>query len=183
MNDLSDYSGEFNPNIRLEDFSKDFLLKLLELYSRLFLAIDGFWYLAVKKRAGNEEALSCDMWAWKKEVRYEMKRLRELLGIQGNDVVTLMKALQLTPFFQNVKCRIATTDRNHAVLTVTHCPTLEALEKEGEGRERGICKSIDATVFQEYADFVNPDIEARYLKLPPRQSKDEICCQWEFALR
>lgn len=177
---LGDYSGEFNPDISIEDFSKDVLVELLKLYSKLFLAIDGFWYLAIKGRISDEEALACDVWAWEKEVRYEMRRLTKLLRIEGNDVATLMKALQMSPWFQNVAYRIEMAGRNSALLTITDCPVLEALEKEGEGREKTICKVMDAMVFKKYAEFFNPDIEVRYLKLPPRESKRDICCQWEF---
>lgn len=183
MNGLSDYSGEFNPDIRFEDFSKDFLVELLKLYSKLVLAIDGFWYLAIKERDSNEGAALCDMWAWEKEVKYEMNRLAKLLKIQGNAVVTLMKALQMSPWFQNLEYNIEIINKNNAVLTIAHCPTLEALEKEGEGRERTICKLVDAMIYKKYAEFFNPNMEVRHLKLPPRKSKEEICCQWEFKVR
>ena len=29
MSDLKDYSGEFDPNLKMEDFSKDFLIKVM----------------------------------------------------------------------------------------------------------------------------------------------------------
>jgi hypothetical protein len=31
-------------------------------------------------------------------------------------------------------------------------------------------------------DTVNPYIGVTLLKLPPRKSKDEMCCQWELNL-
>lgn len=179
---LVDYSGELDPDLSIGDFSKDVLVELLKLYSRLFLAIDGFWYLAVRQRTGDDEALACDMWAWEKEVRYEMRRLAKLLRIEGSDVTTLMKALQMTPWFQNVTYRIQTAGRSRALLTITDCPVLEALEREGEGREKTICRVMDTLVFKKYAEFFNPDIEVRHLKLPPRESQQDICCQWEFRL-
>ncbi len=179
-NGLGDYSGELNPDISTKDFSKETLIDLINLYSKLFMAIDGFWYLAVKERISDEEALACDMWAWEKEVRYEMRRLAKLLRIEGNDVATVMKALQLSPWFQNVTYRIEMAGKNSALLTITDCPVLEALEREGEGREKTICKVMDAMVFKKYAEFFNPAIEVRYFTLPPRTSKEDICCQWEF---
>jgi len=182
MSGLRDYSGEFNPNIKLEDFSKEALIGLLELYSRLFLAVDGFWYLAVKGRVSNEEALSCDMWVWEREIKYEMDRLVKLLRIQGNDVVALMKALQMSPWFSTLGYNIKTIGRNGAVLTVTYCPILTAMEKEGEGREKTFCKSVEPLMFKMYANYFNPDIEIKPLNLPPGKSKREICCQWEFKV-
>ncbi len=45
MSRLRDYSGQFNPNLKLEDFSKEVLVKLIKMYGRLYMAVDGFWYL------------------------------------------------------------------------------------------------------------------------------------------
>jgi len=43
MADLVDYSGEFRPNIKYQDFSKEALARLLTQYARLGLALDGWW--------------------------------------------------------------------------------------------------------------------------------------------
>jgi len=33
--------------------------------------------------------------------------------------------------------------RHHALLTITNCPTLISLEKEGTGREKRICQELE----------------------------------------
>lgn len=182
MRILRDYGGEFLPEMRFETFSKGTLIELLRLYGRLLLAADGFWYLAVKERSGNEEALACDLWAWEKLSKYELEHLTKLMRIHGNDVVALLKTFQLSPWFWNLECKVEVKNRNHAVLEVTYCPTLIALEKEGEGREDSICNLVEPKVFKDYASFINPDMEVKCLKSPPRKSQNEICCQWEFKL-
>ena len=179
---MRDYSGEFLPELKLEDFSADTLLGLVKLYSRLYMAVDGFWYLAVKERLGNDEALACDIRAWEMNAKYELTRVTRQLNIQGNDVVAFVKAVQLTPWFLNMEYEIEIENRSSAVLTVTHCPTLDALEKEGEGRENQICNIFEPTVFKSYASFFNPDAEVKCLKSPPRDNQGEICCQWQFTL-
>ena len=112
-----------------------------------------------------------------------MSRITGLLNIKGNDVVSLMKAMQITPWFRNTEHDIDMRNQNTAILTINRCATLEALEKEGEGREKDICNAFEPIVFTRYASFFNPDIEVKCLKSPPRKSKDEICCQWEFSLK
>lgn len=57
MKVLRDYSGEFLPEMRSERFPKSTLLDLLRLYARFCLAVDRFWYLSVKEKNGNKEAL------------------------------------------------------------------------------------------------------------------------------
>ncbi len=182
MKKLSDYSGRFLPDLKPSDFSPDTLAQLLTLYSQLYIALDGFWYLVVKERAGDEEALACDLQAWERICKYEMAKIKRQLKIRGNDVVALMKALQVCPWFQPMKCKMEIRNKNYGMFTVTYCPTLAALEEEGEGREGEICNLVEPRILGAYAASFNPDIEVKCLKSPPRKSRDDICCQWEFRL-
>ncbi len=133
MKNLEDYNGQFMPDLRLSDFSPDALAGMAGLYSKLYIALDGFWYLTVKGRAGNEEALASDIQIWDKLSKYEMFNITEQMNIRGNDVSALMKAVQLVPWLQRMQYNIELKNPNHAILTVTACPTLNALEKETQG--------------------------------------------------
>ncbi|MCK4792529.1 MAG: hypothetical protein KAV87_52860 [Desulfobacteraceae bacterium] len=182
MKELTDYSGEFDPNIRYEDFSKNSLLELLNAYSDYIRKLDGFWYLMVKDRMGDDEAFACDTNVWEKMYAIEFEMTRKLFKIKGNDVVALMKAFQMSPWTRTYRHSMELQSPHHGILTVTHCPTLLALEREGEGREERICQQLEPKLFRKQADFFNPEIQVRALKLPPRKSKDEVHCQWEFKL-
>ena len=182
MEKLNDYSGQFIPNLKPSDFSAGTLSELLGVYGRLYTAVDGFWYFAVKERIDNKEALACDLWVWERLCKYEVKRIATQLNIQGDDVVALMKALQMTPWFQDMECEIEIKNQNYAVYTVTRCRTLEALEKEGEGRELQICRTVEPCILKSYASYFNPRIKVTCLKVPPRKNPDGICCQWKFDL-
>ena len=182
MERLSDYSGELLPELDPEDFSSETLRDLLRLYSRLYMGLDGFWYLTVMEKFGNDAALDCDIKVWDRAGRYEMKNVTKQLNIQGNDAVAFMKALQLSPWYWTVKSRVEIVDPNTAILTVTDCPTLNALEKEGSGRENEICKIAEPIILRAYASFFNPDVEVTCLQSPPRESQDDIACKWQFKM-
>ena len=126
--------------------------------------------------------MACDISTWERVSKYEMAKITKQLNIKGSDVVALMKAVQITPWLQQTQFEIEVKNHNNAILTVAYCPTLDALEREGEGRENEICNIVDRRLFKDYASFFNTSIEVKSLKLPPRKSKDEICCQWEFNL-
>jgi len=179
---LGDYSGELLPELDLEDFSSETLRDLLRLYSKLYMGLDGFWYLTVMEKFGNDAALDCDIKVWDKAGRYEMKNVTRQLNIQGNDAVAFMKALQLSPWYWTVKSQVEIVDPNTAILTVTDCPTLNALEKEGSGRENEICKIAEPIILRAYASFFNPDVEVTCLQSPPRESQDDIACKWQFKM-
>ncbi len=182
MSRLRDYSGDFRPELQLSDFSPATLAQLSRLYLQLYAALDGFWYLTVKERLGNEEALACDIQAWERICRREMSKIKSGLKIQGDDVESLMKSLQLCPWFQLTDCCMEVKGGSYGLLTVNYCPTLTALEKEGEDRENEICTLVEPRILKAYAACFNTDIEVRCLKSPPRVNQDDICCQWEFRL-
>lgn len=182
MEKLSDYSGELLPELDPEDFSSETLRDLLMLYSKMYMGVDGFWYLTVMEKFGSDAALDCDIKVWEKASRYEMKNVTKQLNIQGNDAVAFMKALQLSPWYWTVKTQIEIVDPNTAILTVTDCPTLNALEKEGSGRENEICKIAEPIILKAYASFFNPDVEVTCLQSPPRKSQDDIACKWQFKM-
>lgn len=182
MNKLDDYSGEFKPDIQPGDFSHNALEKMVRVYSKLYKAMDAYWYFAVMERSGNDEALACDIRAWEKLCLYEMEKVTQAFNITGKDVKALMKAFQILPWSWNVKWEFELINDNHAIWQVNDCPTVRAMELEDKGRENYLCNNIDMRLNKLYASYFNPDIKVIQLKAPPRQNKDDFFCRWEFKL-
>jgi hypothetical protein len=63
---------------------------------------------------------------------------------------------------------------NYGILTVTQYSTLEALEKEDEGREKTFCKEVESIIFKTYVDCFNPRIKVNFLKLPLRKTRTKL---------
>ena len=183
MGNLVDYSGKFIPELKVTDFTSDTVGKLLKLYARLYLAMDESWFSAVEQLLGNEVALACDIEAWERLIPYQIAAIKRKLKIKGNDVAALAKATQVFPWFQLIGSRIELQNEKLATLTVTYCPILNAFERKGNGREKQICHIVEPRIFKGFASAINPDIEVQCIKIPPRKSKEEICCKWEFWLR
>ncbi|MFW6056239.1 MAG: DUF6125 family protein [Chloroflexota bacterium] len=182
MTEAMDYSGEFNPGLRFEDLPPEFLAKLLRMYGQFYIAIDGFWYLGVKEHLDNDTALTVDKWAWEKATRYELKRLTAMAGITGDGIDALFKFLQLVPWLQVTEAAFELESPHRGTMTVSRCSILEALEREGQGREAQICTEVDIPVLRKYAEWFNPRIRVEPLFLPPRDDRSGICCRWEFTL-
>jgi hypothetical protein len=53
MGELKDYSGEFRPDLQIEDFSKDFLVKLMRQWSAAYLRMTELWNDAIVRRWGS----------------------------------------------------------------------------------------------------------------------------------
>ena len=182
MKELTDYSGSFLEEIDFNNFSRETLAKLLVTYAKLYIAIDGFWYMTVMDKVGNDVALECDINAWLIMSKYEKKRLGEVLNIEGNDVLAFIKTLQFSPWFIHTKYTVEMENDNSAIMTVTYCPTLDALEKEGKGRQKEICSVFEPKVFSNYASLFNEKIETKCISPLPREKREDVCCKLSFKL-
>ena len=98
MTEITDYSGRFDSNFSHDNFKKETLLKLLKGYNEYMLRIDGYWYLNVMKKWGNDEAFDTDVKVWEKAQLFELKTISSLLNISGQDVETVMKYIQVSPW-------------------------------------------------------------------------------------
>jgi hypothetical protein len=182
MKDLTDYSGKFDPDIKYENFSKDFLVQLLRAYADYLRKLDGFWYLTLKNKIGDDEAFACDIKVWEKMCAIHLEMIRKLYKINSGDVAALLKAFQMSPWRPICQGIAELKSPRHGIVTITSCPTLLALENEGKGGEEKICQQLELQLFIMQANFFNPQIQVRTLKVPPRTEYSDCCCQWEFWL-
>ena len=97
--ELQDYSGPFNPSLKLTDFSKEALIRLIQACCKDYVGIDGCWSSLMREKLGDEKAFAYakEMW-WRWEVVAEMRRTcREAFNIWGTDVEAVMKYCQFSP--------------------------------------------------------------------------------------
>lgn len=174
---------ESQHNFGLEQYDRETLLNLMKAYSTLYISVDGFWYLTVKNDSGDDKALEYDIRVWEKMYKREIDGITAALGINERDVLSYFKVFTMTPWFHSMDYDVKIESNNRGILTINHCPTLLALEKEGEGRENNICNVVDKDFFNKACKHFNPHMECGPIVIPPREKKEGICCQWEVTLR
>jgi len=178
---LSNYSNQFLPQVKPKDFTHEALAGLLKAYAKFLFGLDGMWYRRVREKIA-DEVLACDVQVWQDFVKFEVATIRRQLRIRGNDITALMKVLQLTPWFQLTESNIVIESNSRAILTVAYCATLDALENKSDRTEYESCTLVCQNIRKNIAHLLNPNIQAECLKSPPRKSRDDVCCQWEFSL-
>jgi len=165
----------------LEVQPTEMLVNMVGTYGRLYQKMDGFWYLSVMERWGNEMALDRDMWVWTRASRYEVELLSEALGLSGrNDLDAFIHVFAASPITMVSEYHIENKPDGAAEITITYCPILTALEKEGKGREHTICRMVDTMIFGSYARYFGSNVSIEAIKLPPRIQPDDVCCQWRL---
>ena len=185
MSELDDYSGPYKPDFKLEDLSKEALINLWRATSRLLIGIDGHWYTHVKKHLGEDVTYEINNQVWIDMVPREKRWITDLMKLDssGKDVAAFFKFQQINPATAGImEIDLDLKNPNHGVMTVTKCSVLDSCEKLNLPKRQKACCDMDVIYFPKQAEEINPNIKTKCLKLPPRQSKDEIACQWEFTL-
>ncbi len=183
MPELNDLSGPFKPDLRFEDFSKEFLLKLMNIWEFAWVHLQAQAHAVMKERFGFEAANEALLEILKRMSDRVNPRYAKLGNIQLNTVVDSLKCLQL-PLDNNIgglyPAEFDIKDPNHVIMTITQCRSLLFCEREAPELIEPQCHVMEQPMISRY--LINPKIRVTPLKLPPRNSPDEIACQWEFTL-
>jgi len=165
--------------VDFDSLPRETLVKLLKLYSRLFLALDGFWFLALKEKSGYDIALEVDTKAWEGYFPYEAKKVRAALGIEDTSMVGIVDTLKYSAFVPCMTHVIPEATEDKSVFACYNCPSLTAMERAGYPPT---CVPVGQKVFEAYARAINPRAKVRFLEGPPRKSPSDVSCKWEFFL-
>jgi hypothetical protein len=184
MADLEDYSGEFKSDIRYEDFSKEALGRLIVEYCRLGFRLDGTWQEVIRKRHGVEEAKACENAVWDALVPFWQSRVAKALRIEGKDVATYLKLLQMDPQMcyqlMGVECELH--DADHGTLRVRTCHAVKYFKHTTHDMDMlGEMCALDQRAFERTAAYVNPEIKVEVEFLPIHEgAPDDPNCQFRI---
>jgi hypothetical protein len=140
-------------------------------------------FAVATKDAAAVEGLAIDEWMGASPVY--TGRMRRLMGIEGDGVDAIMKALQLDVGFphqyMDVGWRLESPLRGEFWLR--HCGALLDVEPHGEARVVGMCHHIEDPTFDATAFATNPRARVRPVHRPPRTPRDRTPhCHWTIAI-
>jgi len=181
--ELNDLSGPYNPHLTFDMFSKEFLLKLMQVWQFAWLHLSEAWYKEVELKCGREVADDLEVKAWCRMAERVNPRYAKVGNIELKTVVDSMKALQL-PLDNTTgglyPIIVEIVNENHVIWTLPKCKSLEFFEAKDPGRIQQVCYVNEKKVIERY--LINRKIKLTPLKLPPRSSPDEIACKWEAIM-
>ena len=96
---MADYAGEFVTDFRYEDLSKAALVRLVREYAQAVHILDRSMCAAIGMSHGMEEMERLAIEEWRGASPVYGQRLRQIMGIEGDDVEAIFKVLQLDPGF------------------------------------------------------------------------------------
>lgn len=137
------------------------------------------------KRLGLEATTPLIIDEWMGASPVYTARMRRLMGIEGDGVTAIIKALQLDVGFvhQFMDVGYAVEDEQHATFWLNHCGALVDTEPFGEGAVVRMCHHIEDPTFDATAIATNPRAQIRPLHRPPRVPAGRLPhCHWTIAI-
>jgi hypothetical protein len=123
-----DYSGPFDPGCQLQDFSHRALVGLNQEFCVQALLLMHSYMLCNANALGEAKAQELGRRMWVGHAMVAVERLQKYLGVEGDDIETVAKVLQLHPHFQPrsyVDLRVEVTGPRTARLAIGDCPALQ----------------------------------------------------------
>jgi len=123
-----DYSGEFDPGFQLEDLSHRALVVANQEFAIQSHLLARAFMLCMAQRLGDEAAGELGASQWTGIAALTAERLRECLGIDGDEIEAVAKVFQLHPCFfprTYVDFRVEITGARSARIAIRDCPALE----------------------------------------------------------
>jgi len=178
----------YKPKPDWPQYSKERLVKLaLGSHEYLLAAIES-WALAIVMRDGLDEMFAFQWTLWSEELLPAAKDIKSRwMGISGDTVEAFMKDIQVdaTSFpGKAFEMTFEMPEKEVGIFTFNKCVSVDQWEAIGRPdiAEKACHTSCPAAII-ETAKMYNPNMKVEILAIPPRVSKDEVCCKWRLSIR
>jgi hypothetical protein len=178
----------YKPGPEWSQYSKERLVKLaLGSHEYLLLAIES-WALAIVLRDGLDEMFAFNWTLWSETLLPAAMEVKaRWMGISGDKVESFMKDIQVDATSFPGKAFEMTFEMPEVevgIFTFNKCVSVDQWEALGRPdiAEKASHITCPAAII-ETAKMYNPNMKVEILAIPPRVSKDEVCCKWRLSIR
>ncbi|MCP3983604.1 MAG: hypothetical protein GY723_04405 [bacterium] len=182
---LLDYSGAFDPDVTLADFSRQALCHLGREYLLAGHLQDRVGLPLAMQLLGPDAQLQLSIDEWMGASPIYSRRMQTALGFEGSDVGTVFKNLQLDigapPQFMDFQFRLDGSE--YGEFWLAHCGALMDVEPFGEKLVKQMCHDIEDPTFDATAAATNPRMKIRPIHRPPRSPAGRYPhCRWSVFI-
>jgi len=139
--------------LKLEDMSKDDLIKLIEIHAKNWLAHDGCWFLAAEEKYGMDVAIELDAKSWERFTVVEANRIMQTFGIEkGGGLDALTEALQYRLYATVNIQESERVSRDKLIFTMKKCRVQSARRRKK--LDDFPCKSVGIVEYSGFASTI-----------------------------
>ncbi len=152
----------------------------IEFLLRNYRVMDGFWYIYLTEKFGQESADAINEKVWAKVGGMAAKEIVSRFGITERGLGGFVQALQYYPWTVLIGYKIE-QQGDELLLSVPSCPVQEARLKRGLPEYS--CRAMHEAEFLSFARAVDERICVQCLFAPPAPHPGNMFCQWRFSLK
>jgi hypothetical protein len=178
----------YKPEPEWAQYSKERLVKLALGSHEFLLAAIESWALAIVLRDGLDEMFAFQWTLWSETLLPAAKDIKaRWMSISGDTVEAFMKDIQVdaTSFpGKAFEMTFEMPEKEVGIFTFNKCVSVNQWEAMGRPdiAEKASHTSCPAAII-ETAKMYNPNMKVEILAIPPRVSKDHVCCKWRLSIR
>ncbi len=164
----------------LEKLPKETLVKLVQMYTKNWMTVDGLWFQGVEEKYGLDAAVELDLRMWHREAIIEARRIKEALNIVENDMFAILKVIDNMSWAQVYTFELEEVAPDRAIIYYPHCPPQEARARQGRGEFP--CRPTGVPVFESTAKLINPTAKVECIFCPPGPHPPDCWCKWQLTI-
>ena len=164
----------------IDNLSKDDLIKMMKMFSKDYLALDGLWFLGVEDKYGLDAAIQIDLKVWERLGSIEVRRIKQTFDINEGGIASIVNALQLSPVWICYGYEFPELMENKAVFRIINCVPQEARVRNNRGEFP--CKPVDLAYMTTFAKTIDPKAKVRCIQAPPDRHLNGVWCEWEILI-
>ena len=178
----------YKPKPEWVQYSKERLVKLALGSHEFLLAAIESWALVIVMRDGLDEMFAFQWTLWSEKLLPAAKDIKwRWMKISGDPVEAFMKDIQVdaTSFpGKAFEMTFEMPEKEVGIFTFNKCVSVDQWEALGRPdiAEKASHTSCPAAII-ETAKMYDPNMKVEILAIPPRVSKDEVCCKWRLSIR
>lgn len=167
-------------SVVLDQYSKEELIQLIDIYAKNWLAMDGVWFQSVESKHGMNEAMMHDAEAWRRFTVIEAKRIKAFLRLpEHSGLDGLAQALRLRFYARINDDRI---EREGDTLTYTSVDCRVQTARQRKGMPFHPCKVVGEIEYSGFAKTIDERITCKCISCYPDITDHSFCCKWCFTL-
>ena len=164
----------------LKALSREQLERLIEIYCKDWLAIDGVWFQSVERKLGMDEAMEADVAGWKPFTVIEAKKIKEFLSLpEKAGLDGLEQALRLR-LYANINRDEILREGNTLLYRTLDCRVQTARSRKNMPWHP--CKAVGEVEYSGFARVIDDRISCRAVSCYPDKTDDSCACSWLFTL-
>jgi len=157
------------------------LLRLIDIYAKNWLAMDGVWFQSIEQKFGMDEAIEHDENAWRQFTVIEANRIKEYLSLPEQAGLDGLKKALAFRMYANINADEITIQENTLIYKTLDCRVQNARKRKG--MEFHPCKSVGIIEYTFFARTIDSRISCEAISCYPDVTDEACNCAWKFTLR